>query len=319
MTPIHRISVISLLALATSLCAPAFASLDEAQALINQGNYSRALSVIDSHLSAQPQDAEARFTRGLVLVKLNRVDDALKTFANLTRDYPQLPEPYNNLAVLYAQQGDYEKARDALEAALATHPSYATAHENLGDIYAALASAAYNRALLLDQANDAVRSKLQLMEQMNTLPIDNGNVAASTYTPPAAVQQPRPVTSPVATVQAASPAEAEAVSGAVYDWAQAWSSQNVGAYLASYDATFIPADGLSRGDWEAQRRSRIARPGAISVRVRDPQIDMLGDDRARVTFRQDYSSATYSDAVTKVLDLRRRDGNTWKITSERSR
>jgi len=64
-----------------------------------------------------PQDAEARFSRGLVLVKLSRTDEAIKVFADLTRDYPQLPEPYNNLAVLYAQKGDYEKARDALEAA----------------------------------------------------------------------------------------------------------------------------------------------------------------------------------------------------------
>ena len=112
---------------------------EEAQSLLNQGNAADALRKVETHLQANPQDAQARFVRGLALVRLNRIEQAIRVFADLTRDYPQLPEPYNNLAVLYAQQGDYERARDALEAALATHPSYATAHENLGDIYAALA------------------------------------------------------------------------------------------------------------------------------------------------------------------------------------
>src|SRR3569623_631806 len=120
-----------------------------------QGQYAQALQKLDQHLAKNPQDAESRFSRGIALTKLNRTSDAMKVFNDLTRDYPQLPEPYNNLAVLYAQQGDYEMARDALEAALATHPSYATAHENLGDIYAALAGASYNRALKLDQGNTA--------------------------------------------------------------------------------------------------------------------------------------------------------------------
>ncbi len=57
-------------------------------------------------------------------------------FTKLSEDYPELPEPYNNLAVLYAQQKQYDKARTALEMAIRTHPSYAIAYENLGDIYA---------------------------------------------------------------------------------------------------------------------------------------------------------------------------------------
>src|SRR3546814_8685917 len=85
-----------------------------------------------------------------------------------SRDYPQLPEPYNNLAVLYAAQGDYDKARDALQAAIAKHPSYATAHENLGDIYAALAGAAYSKAATLDTADQAVRRKLAVINQLDT-------------------------------------------------------------------------------------------------------------------------------------------------------
>src|ERR1043166_2052070 len=162
----RRIRVLGLagLVLAMPLWA-ASPAVDDAQALIAKGQYEQALPKLDSPLSSGPQDAEARFTRGLVLVRLNRNDEAAKAFSDLTRDYPQLPEPYNNLAVIYAQQGEYEKAREALEASLATHPSYATAHENLGDVYAAMAGAAYSRALALNQQNAGARYKLSVIGQ----------------------------------------------------------------------------------------------------------------------------------------------------------
>ena len=72
-----------------ALAAPAFAAapaVDEAQALMGKGQFEQALSRLDGHLRSAPQDAEARFTRGLVLVRLNRNDDAVKTFSELTRD-----------------------------------------------------------------------------------------------------------------------------------------------------------------------------------------------------------------------------------------
>ena len=167
--------------LVAALCSSlAFASTEEARRLLNEGRAAQALNVLEKHLEGSPQDAEARFLRGLALSRTGRRDQAIEVFANLTRDYPQLPEPYNNLAVIYAQQGDYEKARDALEAALATHPSYATAHENLGDIYAALASASYNRALMLDENNPSARQKLKLMERLGaSLPATRPNLTAT--------------------------------------------------------------------------------------------------------------------------------------------
>ena len=76
---------------------------DDARALMAQGQYVQALQKLDQQLAKNPQDAEARFSRGIALTKLNRTAEAMKVFTDLTRDYPQLPEPYNNLAVLYAQ------------------------------------------------------------------------------------------------------------------------------------------------------------------------------------------------------------------------
>lgn len=312
-------------ALLSSLLAwPAFADgLSDARGHIDAGNFSAALSALDDHLDEFPQDAEARFTRGLVLVKLARTDEAIQTFADLTRDYPQLPEPYNNLAVLYAQRGDYEKSRDALEAALATHPSYATAHENLGDVYTALATAAYNRALVLDDSNETVRVKLSLLNQLDSSGAGGTQVAAADPTPPATATEPpvsAPTTQPPVTpIDQPSPADTdglvEEVRSALFGWAEAWSNQNVDGYLDSYDVSFLPDDGQSRSAWNNQRRNRVAAPGFIRIELIEPTVRILGDGRATVTMGQVYESDTYSDRVTKLMEFRKR-GNTWRIVRE---
>ena len=107
-----------------------------------------------------------RFNKGLILTEQKKTADAIQIFSSLSEEYPDLPEPYNNLAVLYASQGQYEKAREALEAAIRTHPSYSTAHENLGDIYAKMASQAYGKAFQLDKGNAAAQTKLSLIKDL---------------------------------------------------------------------------------------------------------------------------------------------------------
>jgi tetratricopeptide (TPR) repeat protein len=295
------------------LAAPVFAAspaVDEAQALIGRGQLEQALSRLDSHLRTAPQDAEARFTRGLVLVRLNRNDDAAKTFAELTRDYPQLPEPYNNLAVIYAQQGDYDKARDALEAALATHPSYPVAHENLGDIYAALAAAAYNRALSLDQNNASVKAKLGLINQLDSLADSGATVAARTA--------PALPAEPAAAAAQGVKVNPDSISQVVMNWAAAWSSKDVEKYLGFYAPEFAPEGGTSRQAWEIQRRNRISKPKEIKVAVSELKVEPVANDRVQVTFVQDYASDQLSNRSTKVLELAQVSGQ-WRIRREYTR
>jgi tetratricopeptide (TPR) repeat protein len=107
-----------------------------------------------------------RFIKGVIYSESGKPNDAIATFTKLTEDYPELPEPYNNLAVLYASQNQLDKARTALEMAIRTNPSYSTAHENLGDVYAKLASQAYSKALQLDSNNQAVQPKLSLIREL---------------------------------------------------------------------------------------------------------------------------------------------------------
>lgn len=168
--------------LTISLTAAA-APLQDAQQLIRQGQYAQALEQVDKHLADKPKDAQGRFLRGVILTEMGKTNDAITVFTKLTDDYPELPEPYNNLAVIYAQQKQYEKAKQALEKAIRTHPAYATAHENLGDIYARMASQAYDKALQLDSSNTIAQTKLSMMRDLISV---SSRPAAAPVTPPIA-------------------------------------------------------------------------------------------------------------------------------------
>ena len=137
--------------------------LADVQRLYYAGQAAAAMQRADQFLATTPADPQMRFMKGVMLADAKRDAEATALFLKLTEDYPDLAEPYNNLAALYAAAGDYTKARATLEQALRTNPSYATAHENLGDVYAALAAQSYNRALKLDPANVSVPPKLTLV------------------------------------------------------------------------------------------------------------------------------------------------------------
>lgn len=144
----------------------AAAALDSARTLFAQGRTDEALAAIDAGLKASPGDAALRFQRGVVLADSGDVAAAIGVFEALTQEFPELPEPYNNLAALHAARGDLDLARAALEDALRALPSYALAHENLGDIHLRLAERAYQRAASADAGNRAAREKLALAREL---------------------------------------------------------------------------------------------------------------------------------------------------------
>lgn len=314
-------------------------ALQEASQLFKQGQYERALERVEAHLKANPRDARGRFLKGLIFAEQRKPNEAIKVFTELTQDFPELPEPYNNLAVLYASQGQYEKARSALEMAIRTHPSYATAHENLGDIYAKMASHAYDKALQLDKANAPLQTKLSLIKDIFVgsarPPKPEGAkadaakvaVAAPVQKPPAPVPQsqsaaPAPAAAkPAAAKPQAKPAakpssNPEEVLSAVNLWAKAWSENNVGGYLAHYSTDFRTPNGEARSDWEAQRKARIAKPRKIQVDVESPKVVFNDSGRVTVTFRQLYRSDALSVSSNKTLVMVK-SGDRWLIQSEK--
>jgi Flp pilus assembly protein TadD len=133
--------------------------------LRRDGQTAAALERADRFIAEHPRDAQMRFLRAVILGDLGRDDDAIPALERLTEDFPDLPEPYNNLAVLYAARGDYDKAKAALDQALRLRPSYATALENLGDVYAALAARSYAGALGLESDRPGVARKLATVRQ----------------------------------------------------------------------------------------------------------------------------------------------------------
>jgi len=345
------------LGLAIGFAAPAFAdNLPEVQRLIKQGQFPQAMEKVDAYLSNKPRDAQGRFLKGLIYTEMNKPAEAVAVFTKLTEDYPELPEPYNNLAVLYAQQKQYDKARTALEMAIRTHPSYAIAYENLGDVYAKLASQAYDKALQLDNSNSATQNKLALIRDLittsgkgNVRPTAPVAVAAApapaiapspvaakpaaptasvvTTTPgAAAMAQAKPVAAPAPTpVAAPAPAPAakndaaqEDVAKAISNWANAWSRKDMKGYLGAYAADFNTPKGMARKAWEAEREDRIAgKPGKISVNIDEPTITINGD-KATAKFRQHYKAGSLDSSTTKTLVLVR-SGSKWLIKEENTR
>lgn len=143
-------------------------ALQEVRKLIAAGQGKQALARAESHLAKNPRDAQMRFVRGVILTDLSETAAARGAFQQLVDDFPELPEPYNNLAVLYAADGELDRARLALEMALLAKPDYATAHENMGDVYLQMAAEAYRRASALQPTNRAISTKLNLTREIVT-------------------------------------------------------------------------------------------------------------------------------------------------------
>jgi tetratricopeptide (TPR) repeat protein len=296
---------------------------------------------VDAYLKVQPREPQGRFLKGLILTEQKKVNEAIQVFTGLTEDYPELPEPYNNLAVLYASLGNYDKAKSALELAIHTHPSYATAHENLGDIYAQLASRAYDRALQLDKNNTTAQVKLAMVKDLFVAP--KAGVPAARPEPakaapaPAAKTEPakaeppkvaaaKPETAKVEAPKAAATPKAEpataaggddkaAVGAAIEAWARAWSAKDVKGYLGAYAPDFETPGGESRAAWEKQRTERIERAKSIEVNVSIQSITVDGD-KAVAVIRQAYRSDTFKSNSTKTLQLVKAGGK-WAIRQER--
>ena len=295
---------------------------DEVQEINQQyrsGNLTGALTRANAYLAKNPKDAQTRFLKGLILADQGKTNDAIAVFTSLTEDYPELPEPYNNLAVLYASQNKYAEAKNALEMAIRTHPSYATAHENLGDVYAKMASIAYDKALALDNKNTAAQTKLALIQDLigaqpgkpatsKVIPAASKPVAKLVAAEPAPIKPTPTKSSPVNPAMANKDVEA-----AVMRWAQAWSARNVDAYLAAYSSNFA-TDGLTHKEWEAQRRARITAPATIDVKISKLKVEQQGDT-ASATFSQAYRSDRHQSTVTKTLKLALQSGQ-WRIISE---
>jgi len=138
----------------------------EIEKLFRAGDSAAAMQRVDKAIAEKPRDAALRFQRAVMLTELQRTDEAIDALNQLIEDFPDLPEPYNNLAVLLAAQGRIDRARDLLETALRHDPNYAVAHENLGDVLLRLAQREFERATKAGRSDEALQRKLRLTRDL---------------------------------------------------------------------------------------------------------------------------------------------------------
>lgn len=277
---------------------------------------------------------------------------AEKTFQGLADSYALHPQPYNNLAAIYARQGDLERSRKLLERAMATDDSYVTVYRNLGTVYSEMARDSYGRALQLEKGQQAVtlqvfsRDELLSVSTVATAALDKGveqpplvAVVENVAVAPATAMNVEPVIKgPVAeAVTAAKPAvvetpivaavepvtevtmspEPESAEVFLLRWAAAWSAQDVDSYLSFYAAEFTSADGEKLSDWAKRRRGRLTRPKSIEVTLSDFSMVRQAGDKIQIEVTQGYKSDRYADQTRKLFDLTH-DGSDWQIVQERS-
>ena len=167
--PIPRLSrhLAALLLTACALGAGAARAADdyaEVQRLQGAGQTQEALDLADKYIAAHPRDPQMRFIKANVLGRTGKPDEAQAILLQLTRDYPELAEPWNNLAVLYAGRGQLGQAREALQNALRIQPDYATALENLGDVQAREALQSLQRARQHGAGDPKLPAKIEALQ-----------------------------------------------------------------------------------------------------------------------------------------------------------
>ena len=312
-----RTTALAFTALSFASMTLASTAVTEVNQLMAQGKLTEAAALAQAHLSRNSNDVHMRFLQGVIATEQQKYDLAIEIFIALTRDFPSLPEPYNNLAVLYAAQGQMQKAAQTLEQATRVNPGYATAYENLGDLYARMAGNAYAQALQRDATRKELQPKLALIQQLSLNPSSSTrSVVPVTERTPVTVTSTAAATpeAPSKTESSADPQQARAaIESAIDAWATAWAGQNMDGYYAAYSSRFTPARG-DLSNWKAERRDRILSKKHITLDISDLKITVNGA-RTTARFRQDYSADNYKDSTLKTMELQR-EGDKWLIVCE---
>jgi tetratricopeptide (TPR) repeat protein len=136
----------------------------DVEKLVKNKQYQEAIDLINQHLKKTPLNVQLRYVKARLQIELRQWSEAKNTLIEITQQFPELPEPYNNLAALASNQGNWIEARDYLELALKLRPSYAIASANLGEVYIRLAAQAYENA-----SKDVQRNQRQYSNRAKTL------------------------------------------------------------------------------------------------------------------------------------------------------
>ncbi len=311
---LHRLLIACIFFFSTLVFSGDF---EQANALYAKGELDLALEKVNALLAQQPKEAQARFLKALILTDQKKISDAIPILIGLTEDYPTLPEPYNNLAVLYALQQRYEEASAMLELVIHLHPDYTTAYENLGDIYAHLARRSYDNALKFDQSNTAISMKAAVIKRLFAFEQDAPS-SLKKETPQTHIDKALRAVSGAEDKSAINDAAQEQIRTMVNAWAKSWSGKRIEDFLAFYAPDFAAPLSDRREGWARMRRLRANNPreGVITVRIVSIKINPAGRE-AFVVFRQSWLVNEQKSENIKTFKLVKY-GEKWLIRAEKT-
>lgn len=269
-----------------------FADISKLNKLIEEKDYLEAKKIVEQLLDSDKENPQLLFINGVLLSELGEIDKAINVFVSLTKSHPALPEPYNNLAVLYAQNGNFDLAKTALEKSIKTHPSYATAHINLGDLYTRMASESYNQALQIDKSNKNAKTKLSLIKKLfNFQPINKNIVLA---------EDTEQKTQSLNEIKNKEDIINENIFAMIDNWKNAWMSQNFDQYIGYYSDNFKNNKGMDLEKWKQFRKPRVINKPSINLKLENIEISK-NKNLYSVSFTQIYQSGDIDSTTKKTL------------------
>ena len=267
-------------------------NIEEIKLLLKNGKYVLAETLTNKSIEENLNDPELLFYKGIIETNMGKNNQAIDTFRNLTERFPELPEPYNNLAVLYAEKGQFSLAKEILEQAIKTNPSYLTAHINLGDIFTKMASESYNKALEIDKSNNVAITKLSMITQLFNYQPNTKNTTIKV------VKSKNDVNDEVLSKKD----KEKYILVAIENWKRAWEDKNMDNYLDSYSPNFIYPNNMSKEEWEKYRTNRIVSKKIITISISNIKL-RFKKEKVTATFKQNYKSGKLNQTSYKTLVL----------------
>ena len=267
-------------------------NIEEIKLLLKNGEYVLAETLTNKSIEENLNDPELLFYKGIIETNMGKNNQAIDTFRNLTDRFPELPEPYNNLAVLYAEKGQFSLAKEILEQAIKTNPSYLTAHINLGDIFTKMASESYNKALEIDKSNNVAITKLSMITQLFNYQPNTKNTTIKV------VKSKIDVNDEVLSKKD----KEKYILVAIENWKRAWEDKNMDNYLDSYSPNFIYPNNMSKEEWEKYRTNRIVSKKIITISISNIKL-RFKKEKVTATFKQNYKSGKLNQTSYKTLVL----------------
>lgn len=103
--------------------------------LEREGDEEKAMEVIGEALKADPNYANTHVQMGYLLLKRNKLDEAMNHFKTAIKLNPRSHDAKTGMGIILSRKGDLKGAEAILKEALITNPDPVRTHYELGMVY----------------------------------------------------------------------------------------------------------------------------------------------------------------------------------------